>query len=951
METRLVIRVESEGAAKSKKELEALEAQGAKTERATDRLTKTTKQHSETAAEQAARIHKVVEASLARQAAQQKALTAEQAMTAATAEATTATEAAAAATRRWTPDVLGQGAALSALDDIMAGTAKTTEEIAAQEAALDQLMAAGTITAEEQAAALAALTAREEKLGLARVATTAATEAETEAAIGLKAASGGAIREYTALLDEVISGRTSRTPGTLAVLGGRLGLTQKLFSKTGLAIGGTVAAIGAFIGIMAKAEAEDAAFNQAVERTGGYIGVTRGQFRDMATDIAAGNDTIGEAKEALLEVANTGRYTGQQIEQIGKAALAMAHVTGMSVKDAVAEFTKLGDKPVDAAVKLNNQYHFLTAAVFDQIQALAQEGQTRQASELAQQAAAQAFEQRSENMEQNLGAIQKAWHGVEHAASDAWNAILSVGRKDTLEEKLADAKKKLEQLQAPQISVGKFGHVTTSPGAGPNDPAVIAQKTRIALLQEEVDKKKDDAEATARVAQEESKYVTASAALNSIRQHLDKNYALKQQLDALKEYHHDVMAIANDEKAKAEDRKAAQKLLNTTDWSALRESLKQEYAIKQAAHGNDLASVEAFLQTDEEKLQASYDAKRAIIERATKGNHALRVKLEAELDAKFAQIRKNRVQAQKDELAQERQNLIQSLQTPGERANAHYNATLANIDKLFPGKQNAGLKDKAFQQYGDTVTSGLENGGGAQSFDAKEAAINAEADREQAVVLANKKALGDKVTQLELRIEKDRQQKLAALEAQKNQMMLGASTELFDGLAGIAKAFGGKQSGAYKALFAVSKGFSIAQAIIAIQTGVAKALGSGIPPMNYIEAAAVAAKGAATIASIRSTNYAGAFDAGGRIPGGKWGIAGEYGPEIIEGPAQVTSRADTARLFQRGGDTYAPEIKIDARGAGPDEVAKLHMIVRNLRKQLHADYDYRQQTGHFPAVA
>jgi hypothetical protein len=46
--------------------------------------------------------------------------------------------------------------------------------------------------------------------------------------------------------------------------------------------------------------------------------------------------------------------------------------------------------------------------------------------------------------------------------------------------------------------------------------------------------------------------------------------------------------------------------------------------------------------------------------------------------------------------------------------------------------------------------------------------------------------------------------------------------------------------------------------------------------------------------------FAGMFDGGGNIPSGKWGIAGENGPEIIQGPASVTSTADTARIMSGG---------------------------------------------------
>lgn len=52
--------------------------------------------------------------------------------------------------------------------------------------------------------------------------------------------------------------------------------------------------------------------------------------------------------------------------------------------------------------------------------------------------------------------------------------------------------------------------------------------------------------------------------------------------------------------------------------------------------------------------------------------------------------------------------------------------------------------------------------------------------------------------------------------------------------------------------------------------------------------------------------FAGMFANGGMIPGGKFGIAGERGPEIVTGPARVVSTKDTAAILGGGGS--APSI-------------------------------------------
>lgn len=62
------------------------------------------------------------------------------------------------------------------------------------------------------------------------------------------------------------------------------------------------------------------------------------------------------------------------------------------------------------------------------------------------------------------------------------------------------------------------------------------------------------------------------------------------------------------------------------------------------------------------------------------------------------------------------------------------------------------------------------------------------------------------------------------------------------------------------------------------------------------------------------SSFAGFFANGGTIPAGQFGIVGERGPEIVKGPAQVTSTADTAALMGSGGANVTYNINaVDAR--------------------------------------
>ena len=64
--------------------------------------------------------------------------------------------------------------------------------------------------------------------------------------------------------------------------------------------------------------------------------------------------------------------------------------------------------------------------------------------------------------------------------------------------------------------------------------------------------------------------------------------------------------------------------------------------------------------------------------------------------------------------------------------------------------------------------------------------------------------------------------------------------------------------------------------------------------------------------------YAGAYDSGGHIPRGQWGIVGENGPEVVDGPANVTGRKSTAALAMLALSTLSqPIAAAPAQSPGP----------------------------------
>lgn len=85
-----------------------------------------------------------------------------------------------------------------------------------------------------------------------------------------------------------------------------------------------------------------------------------------------------------------------------------------------------------------------------------------------------------------------------------------------------------------------------------------------------------------------------------------------------------------------------------------------------------------------------------------------------------------------------------------------------------------------------------------------------------------------------------------------NSLILSDSEDMFGSLASIAKDSLGEQSKAYRAMFAIEKGFAIARSIMAIQTALANASASGPFPANLGMMATVASQTANIISAIKS---------------------------------------------------------------------------------------------------
>lgn len=154
----------------------------------------------------------------------------------------------------------------------------------------------------------------------------------------------------------------------------------------------------------------------------------------------------------------------------------------------------------------------------------------------------------------------------------------------------------------------------------------------------------------------------------------------------------------------------------------------------------------------------------------------------------------------------------------------------------------------------------------------------------------------------ELALKQQHEDELARIEQARQMAQLASAESIFGDLAGLAATFAGKQSGIYRAMFAVQKAAAIAQSAIAIQQGIAMAAANPFPA-NLAAMASVAAATASIVGNIGAIGMA--HEGIDSIP--------QTGTWLLEKGERVTTAETSKKL-----DKTLDEIK--GKGSGGDVI-------------------------------
>jgi len=184
------------------------------------------------------------------------------------------------------------------------------------------------------------------------------------------------------------------------------------------------AAIGALAYAGYSAAEQQAAFQRVLIETGGYAGVASEDYQKLVDQLdSVAGVSRGGASDALMKVAASGKFAGEQFDLVSRAAARMSAATGQEVDKTVSKFEAIAKSPVDALLELTSTEHFLTQAQLDRVVALEDEGRKQEAVAEAVRIYGTHLDDVAAKADATLSVLSRWWRDVKDDTSAAWGEV------------------------------------------------------------------------------------------------------------------------------------------------------------------------------------------------------------------------------------------------------------------------------------------------------------------------------------------------------------------------------------------------------------------------------------------------------------------------------------------------------------------------------------------------
>lgn len=262
------------------------------------------------------------------------------------------------------------------------------------------------------------------------------------------------------------------------------------------------AGIAGFAAMAAKGYSDTLDLRDGIFLTGNFAGMTADRFDESTRRIqAATGASIGSTREMAMALLEGGKVGAAAFDGAAEAAVRMRQVTGKSTEEVAQMIAAMAGDAAGALGKLNEQWHFVSQA---QIEAV-KETQRAEGSQAGLAKVLDLVNGRLAQHAENLGIVERAWRAVKEATSGVADAMASIGRAQTLTERLGGLRADLAQMQAGMRGMSESWDGAALTGARRQEAALLRQIRDLEIEREDVAKRAGNRSYMAQQEQERAK--------------------------------------------------------------------------------------------------------------------------------------------------------------------------------------------------------------------------------------------------------------------------------------------------------------------------------------------------------------------------------------------------------------------------------------------------------------
>lgn len=222
-------------------------------------------------------------------------------------------------------------------------------------------------------------------------------------------------------------------------------------------------------------------FTKQIALTGNYADITAGKWASMSETIGQSTKMgVGDAKDAMVELISTGKFTEKSLGAVQTAVMTYARIAGVNGVDAAKALTAGLSGSASEAKALNDKMNFLTLDQYKYIESLEKAGKTQEAAmETARLLTASLKQQESQ-----VTGLDGLWKRLTTTLSNWFDTVKTMmGPQIGSELEVLTAKVK-------QVQEALNGGLLNPSARNAAEKEMATAKARIALLQKEAELKK-----------------------------------------------------------------------------------------------------------------------------------------------------------------------------------------------------------------------------------------------------------------------------------------------------------------------------------------------------------------------------------------------------------------------------------------------------------------------------